>query len=161
MSIKLKTLQAPTQTEDSLQKDYLYKDVAFDLSSDVSFNNQLNKIEYLNDVLPLYDIEAVKNSVKTAFLTAPGQKILNPTYGVDLRQYVFEPVDEFTADIIKDDISVKLPQMEPRTTLVNVEVIGDEDAQTYYIFMQIDVPSLNVYGLSLKSELNSTGYTIA
>lgn len=160
MSIKLKTLKAPVNTENSLKKNYLYKDISFDLSSDVTYNNQLNKTEYLNDILPLYDVEAVKNSVVTAFLTAPGQKILNPTYGMDLRQYVFESVDDFTADIIDDHIRTQLPIMEPRITIVNLEVIPDEDALSYYINLQIDVPSLDITGLSLKSELNSVGYTI-
>jgi phage baseplate assembly protein W len=160
VNIKIKSIEAPVSTQNSLKKSYLYKDIALDLSQDVSYNNQLNRTEYLNDILPLYDIEAVKNSVATAFLTAPGQKILDPTYGVDLRQYLFEPVDDFTADIMEDDIKVKLPKMEPRINVKNVQVLGDEDAQTYNIFLQIDVPSLNVYGLSIKSELNSTGYSV-
>lgn len=160
MSIQIKTIKSSTTDEQNTNKGYLYKDISFDLSSDVSFNNQLNRVEFLNDILPLYDIESVKNSIKTAFLTSPGQKILNPTYGVDLRQYCFEPVDDFTTDIIRDDISVKLPKMEPRIRLEDVSVIGNEDAQTYYIFLRISVPSLDITGLSIKSELNSSGYQI-
>jgi phage baseplate assembly protein W len=160
MSIKIKSLKVDKLSEKSLKGDYLYKDISFDLSQDVSYNNQLNKQEFLKDIKPLYDVEAVKNSVATAFLTAPGDKILNPTYGVDLRQYVFERVDDFTADIIKDDIETKLPIMEPRINIRNVVVEGDEDNNEYKISMQIDVPSLDVYGLSIKSKLNSNGYTI-
>ena len=158
--IKLKTLQSSNSTIESLKKDYLYKDLAFDLSSDVFRNNQLNRTENLRDILPLYDVEAVKNSIKTAFLTSPGDKILNPTYGVDLRQYLFEPVDDFTSDIIRDDIMVKLPRMEPRITLEDVVVFANEDEQLYEIEMRITVPSLDINGLSIKSELNSTGYQI-
>jgi phage baseplate assembly protein W len=120
----------------------------------------LNKSEALKDVAAIYDVEAVKNSIVTAFLTAPGDKILNPTYGMDLRQYVFEPVDDFTIDIIKDAIMVNLPIMEPRIEIENVLVVGDEDDNSIYIEMQINVPSLDIMGLSIKSELNSTGYTI-
>lgn len=159
-NIRIKSLQIDKNSEKSISKGFLYKDIAFDLTQTVSFNSQLNKKEYLKDVSPLYDIEAVKNSIKTAFLTAPGQNIMSPTYGVDLRQYLFEPIDDFTTEIIKDDIEVKLPRMEPRINVKNVTVIGDEDANQYNITLQIDVPSLDVYGLSIKSELNSTGYTI-
>ena len=159
-NIKIKSLQVEKNAEKSISKGFLYKDIAFDLTQTSSFNAQLNRREYLKDVAPLYDIEAVKNSIKTAFLTAPGQNILNPTYGVDLRQYLFEPIDDFTTEIIKDDIEVKLPRMEPRINVKNVTVVGDEDNNSYYITLQIDVPSLDVYGLSIKSELNSTGYSI-
>lgn len=160
MSIQIKSLKIDKLSDKSLKNDYLYKDLALDLSQAVSYNNQLNKTEYLKDVAALFDIEAVKNSVVTALLTAPGDKILNPTYGVDLRQYIFEPIDDFTSDIIRDNILVRLPISEPRINVKNVEVIGDEDNNTYWINLEIDVPSLGIYGLSLKSQLNSTGYTI-
>lgn len=161
MSIKIKSLSPDRLAEKSLTKDYLYKDLLLDLASTVSYNSQLNQKEYLKDVAALFDIEAVKNSVVTAFLTAPGDKILSPTYGMDLRQFLFEPIDDFLIDIIEDLILNKLPKMEPRVEVTNVTVTGDPDNNTIFITLQINVPSLDVYGLSIKSELNSTGYSIA
>ena len=160
MAIKIKSLQTDSLTERSLEKDYLYKDLALDLEPDVYLNRQLNKKESLKDVAAIYDIEAVKNSIITALTTSPGDKILNPTYGIDLRRYLFEPVDDFVSEIIRDDIDTKLPVMEPRVTIENVEVVGDEDNNTYHITMQINVPSLNIYGVSIKTELNAVGYSI-
>lgn len=161
MAIKIKSLEAPSVSKKALGNGFLYKDLALDLSPSYSYNSQLNRNEVLKDVQAIFDIESVKNSVVNALLTSPGEKILNPTYGVDLRQYLFEPVDDFTTELIKDDIEIKLPAMEPRIVLKNVEVIGDEDNNQYLIELQIDVPSLDVYGLSIKSELAATGYTVA
>ncbi len=160
MAIKIKSLEAPPVSKKALGNGFLYKDLALDLSPSYSYNSQLNRNEVLKDVQAIFDIEAVKNSVVNALLTTPGEKILDPTYGVDLRQYLFEPIDDFTTDLIKDDIEIKLPQMEPRIVLKSVNVIADEDNNQYNIELQIDVPSLDVYGLSIKSELASTGYTI-
>lgn len=159
MAIKINSLKLDKNSEKSLKSEYLYKDIAFDLSQDVSFNNQLNKKEFLKDVAVLYDEESIKNSIATAFLTSPGDKILSPTYGIDLRRYLFEAIDDFTSEIIQDDIETKLPIMEPRITVNKVVVEADEDNNQYNIYMQIDVPSLNILGLSVKSRLNSTGYT--
>lgn len=160
MSIKIKSLAAPVLDDKSLERGYLYKDIAFDLEPSVSRNSQLNRTENLKDIQALYDLESVKNSIVTCFLTSPGQKLLNPTFGIDLRRFLFEPIDDFTSDIIADDISVKLPRMEPRITVKNVIVEANEDENQYNISLQIDVPSLDIYGVSLKSELNSNGYTI-
>jgi phage baseplate assembly protein W len=77
-----------------------------------------------------------------------------------LRRFLFEPVDDFIADIIQDDIENKLPRAEPRVVVRNVSVVGDEESQQYNISLQIDVPSLGVTGVSLKSKLDSSGYTI-
>lgn len=161
MAIKIKSLEAPSVSKKALGNGFLYKDLALDLSPSYSYNSQLNRNEVLKDVQAIFDIESVKNSVVNALLTSPGEKILNPTYGVDLRQYLFEPVDDFTTELIKDDIEIKLPQMEPRIVLKSVNVIPDEDNNQYNIELQIDVPSLDVYGLSIKSELAATGYTIS
>ena len=160
MSIKITSLKQDSLTEKSLKGDYLYKDLLLDLEPQVYLNRQLNKREYLKDVSGLYDLEAVKNSILNSFLTAPGDKILNPTYGIDIRRYIFEPIDDFTTEVIQDDIETKLPTMEPRITITDVSVIPDEDNNTYYITLTINVPSLDIYGVSIKSELNSSGYTI-
>lgn len=147
-------------TQSALDRDYLYKDLFLDLTQRYSFNNKLNKREFLNDVQASFDIEAVKNSIKNALLTAPGEKILTPEYGADLRQYLFEPIDVYTSELIQDDIERRLPELEPRIEIENVVVDGDPDNQQYNIEFTINVPSLDVYGLSIKSELNSSGYTI-
>jgi phage baseplate assembly protein W len=160
MNIKIKSLKPNSVDEKSLRKGYLYKDISFDLEPSYSFNNQLNKKEYLKDIQAIYDLESIKNSIKNAFITSPGQKILNPTFGIDLRRYLFEPVDVFTEDLIKDDIETQLPRSEPRITVNDVKVEGDEDLQEYRIELQIDIPSLNLTGVSIKSKLNSNGYII-
>jgi len=108
----------------------------------------------------LFDIPSIKNSIANIFLTSPGQKILNPTFGIDLRRYLFDPVSDFTAHQIKADITNNLTDQEPRIQLERTSVLPDPDRQEYYITLQINVPSLNTYGLSLKSLLNSNGYYI-
>lgn len=160
MNIKLDSLKPDKIKETAINKGYLYKDVAFDLEPQYSFNNQLNRKEFLKDIQAIFDVEAIKNSIVNAFLTSPGQKILNPRFGVDLRRYLFEPIDEFTAESIEDDIKKKLPRWEPRITIENVSVLPNEDNLEYHITLQINVPSLNITGLSIKSKLNSAGYTI-
>lgn len=160
MSIKLKSIESDSLTKKSLDRDFLYKDVSLDLRPTVYLNRQLNKKEPLKDIDAIYDVEAVKNSIMTALTTSPGDKILTPKYGIDLRRYLFEPIDDFILDIIRDDIEIQLPIMEPRVQVVNVDVQGEEDANEIHITMQINIVSLNVYGLSIKSVINSTGYMV-
>lgn len=160
MNIKIKSLKASDLVEKSLKKNYLYKDIAFDLEPSFSYNNQLNKKEFQKDVQALYDIEAIKTSISNAFMTSPGQKILNPEFGVDLRRYLFEPIDVFTEELIRDDIENRLPDAEPRVEVEDVTVVGDEDNNQYSITLQINVPSLNIRGVSIMSRLDSNGYTI-
>lgn len=160
MSIKISSLQKSKTGKNANSSTYLYKDIDFDLKPSYSFNNQLNRKENLKDIQATFDVEAIKNSIINCFLTAPGQKILNPTFGIDLRRFLFEPVDKYTSDIIINDISRQLPLLEPRITVTNVSVVPNPDEQEYDIYLQINIPSLDVEGLSIKSKLNSIGYTI-
>jgi phage baseplate assembly protein W len=158
--IRLKLTDISTSKESSaaLSRGYLYKDIGLDLKTEFKYNNNLNSRASINDVKAIYDIESVKNSITTCFLTSPGQKILSPTYGIDLRRYLFEPVSNDTAFFIRSDIFSNLPRFEPRVTVSSVTVVPDRENQQYDITLQIDVPSLNIYGVSLKNILNSNGY---
>jgi phage baseplate assembly protein W len=160
MNIKIKSLEIDKISEKSLNKGYLYKDISFDLQPDTYLNAQLNRKESLKDVQALYDVEAIKNSIKNIFLTAPGQKILNPRFGIDLRRFLFEPVNDFTTELITFDIEERLPDMEPRIIVRNVNVVADEENNAYSISLQIDVPSLNITGIFIKSKLDTNGYTV-
>jgi len=156
--IKIDTVSVSKADENAIKQNYLYKDLFLDIKNSYSYNAQLNRKEELKDVAGLYDIEAIKNSIANALLTSPGEKILNPLFGIDLRRYIFEPIDVFTQESIQQDIQIRLPSLEPRIELEQVEVQALEDEQQYNIQLQINVPSLNVYGLSLRSVLNSNGY---
>lgn len=158
MNIRLTSIESSDTEKNSLSKGYLYKDIALDLKQTTSYNNRLKQTQKINDVQAIYDIQAVIQSITNAFLTSPGQKILNPAFGVDLRRYIFEPVTSINELEIRTDIRDRLPLWEPRIRLLSVDVLMDEDQQEYQIFLQIDVPSLNITGLSLQGVLNSNGY---
>ena len=158
--IKLTDISTSKLNEESLKKGYLYKDLFLDLETSVYYNKQLNKSSVLKDVQGLFDENAIRNSITNIFLTVPGEKILSPEFGLDLRRYLFEPISDFGSFAIKDDIKNRLPAMEPRVTVRNVVVIPNPDQNEYRINLQIDIPSLDVYGLSLRSSLNNNGYNI-
>ena len=158
--VKISDISVDKADNAALSQGYLYKDLFLDLETSVYYNPEFNKSSVLKDVQGLFDIPSIKNSIANIFLTSPGQKILNPTFGIDLRRYLFDPVSDFTAFQIKTDITNNLTDQEPRIQLENTAVIPDTDRQEYYITLQINVPSLNMYGLSLKSLLNSDGYYV-
>lgn len=158
INIKLTDISVDPVSNKALEGGYLYKDLKLDLETTYSYNNALNKKVPLNDVAALFDLEAIKNSIATCFLTSPGQKILSPEYGIDLRRYLFDPVSPDTAFFIADDIQNNLPRFEPRITVRDVSVVPNYDEQQYTVTLTIDVPSLNIYGVTLKNYLNSNGY---
>jgi len=75
--------------------------------------------------------EQVKYNLINLILTDPGEKILNPTFGVGLRRYLFEP--EIDQDILQDIIQTQINRNIPYVTLNNVTVQNDPDKNTSYV----------------------------
>ena len=159
--IKLSGLSVSKAEDTALQNGYVYKDLLLPIDNRVSYNNQLNKSGKIHDIQGLYDLQAIENSITNCFLTAPGQKILNPEFGIDLRQFLFSPIDDFQSIIIRELISRRLPEMEPRIALQHVRILASVDIQKYTIILEYDVQSLDMYGITQRAILNSNGYTIA
>ena len=90
-----------------------------------------------------YDENAILNSIKNIFNTKKGQKILNPTFGLDLEVFLFNNISKDNADIIGKTILEELPIHEPRITVDSVNVIARPDDNEYEISISIIIPSLD------------------
>jgi phage baseplate assembly protein W len=137
---------------------YLYADLHLDLSSDNNIENFLHQKSQTNDLKLDYDINALKNSINNLFTTTPGQKVLNPEYGLDLRKYLFLPATKDVAKNIRDEIYTQIARFEPRIKVSNIFITILEDVNEFDITMVINVPSLNILNVSLFGTLNNNGY---
>lgn len=158
ISLKLTDISVDENTDRFLEQNFLYKDIKLDLTTGYSYSKTLHREVDIADIQAIYDLDAVKNSITTCFLTSPGQKILTPNYGIDLRRYLFQPISNDNAFFIREDIVSRLPGFEPRIIVKNVSVKVDYDEQQYEIRLTFDVPSLNAYNITTKNYLNSNGY---
>lgn len=140
---------------------YLYADLHLDLKQGILLNDQLHKTPQISDIVTDFDLNAVRNSIVTLFTTSPGEKILSPLYGLDLRGYLFNPITEYTGRIIADDIIRNVSLFEPRVRLTNISVTADIDNQQYTIILQFNVPSLGITGVQLAGAINNSGFQFA
>ncbi len=74
------------------------------------------------------DDEDIRQSLNILFSTAPGERVMNPSYGCGLKALVFEHINESTITEIKDVVARAVLFFEPRITLNLVEV---DDAEIY------------------------------
>ena len=106
----------------------------FKQSSNVSKNkvySDLN-LEFLQhpdrlDIIPLKDIDAVKQSVKNLVLTNFYDRPFHPEIGGNVSSKLFEPADTITGISIKSEILQVLKDFEPRVNRVRVEVFDNVD----------------------------------
>jgi phage baseplate assembly protein W len=159
MAIKLNILKPAIDVENSIKLGYLYKDVMFDLTPSFTNNVELYKDNEQSDLKAIYNAAAVINSIKNILTTSPGEKLLNPLFGVDLRDYLFEPVTETRAFFIGTDLYDGLTIQEPRITIERIDIVAVPDESQYEISLNITIPSLNINNVTLRGVLNNDGYT--
>ena len=103
--------------------------------------------------------EQVKQNFKNLLLTSPGERIMNPDFGVGLRNYLFEPRSHSIPAIrqkIEQQVNKYMPyirinQINFDAGLHNAEII--ENSNILSIEVIYDVPSMNLQAsLLLESE---------
>ena len=129
----------------STKEDYLYSDLALDLQKE---NVPLGKDNLTRksgnaDIKTDFDEYAIRNSLRNLFATRPRQRILNPTYGLNLAQFLFEKANEFNGRLIARKIFQGIQRYEPRVTINLIDVQVDEENQQYDITINIRIPAIN------------------
>lgn len=119
-----------------IKRDYLYRD----MNSDIALNS--NK----TDVVTNDNVYAIFGSLKNIFDYMPGQRILNPLFGLNFNSLLYEPMSEKTAKAIGMIIYNGLKDWETRISVNSIDIKPDYDDHTYYL----DI-SFKIHGLGDKN----------
>ena len=106
-----------TVTNNSKRSNRIYKDL----------NMSFTKNPATKDVARLFDIQAIKRSVKNIILTNKYERPFNPDFGCNLRGFLFENITEPLLVIIKDRVAMAIEKYEPRVSVEDVVVKEDID----------------------------------
>jgi hypothetical protein len=89
--------------------------------------------------------EDIKESLRILFSTAPGERVMHPSYGCGLKRMVFEQISETVRTEMKDLIERAILFFEPRITLERVEL---DDTEIFdgklMILLQYTIRTINV-----------------
>lgn len=159
-NIVLRNLERSEPVKKSIGDGYIYKDIVFDLDPTFTTSGEFQKKTDQKDLKPIFNANAVITSLKNIFTTTPGEKLLNPTFGIDLRSYLFDPVSETRAFIIGTKIYDNITTQEPRVDIEELLVTAKFDDQEYIIDFKLSIPTLDISSISLVGVLNNDGFTI-
>jgi len=98
------------------------------------FDPKLKTHPEYGDILPIRDVQAIKNSIKNILNTRPGERPFNQYFGCGLYDLLFEPNDAITKKLIKDTIKASIEEYEPRYKIIELKV-EDSGENGYRVFM--------------------------
>ena len=136
----------------AINADAIYRDIYLDLDTTSFFTtNRLDAKESSKQIRVLEDEACILQSIRNILTTSPGQKLLNPRFGVNIGKLLFSPISIEQAHFMAEVISKELQQQEPRAVFTNIHVEADPDDSSYIVTIRAVIPNLS------KRELNISG----
>ena len=75
----------------------------------------------------LTNVELVKRDINNQFATPMGSRLMLPSFGTHIYNFLFDPFDEYTKNAIIED-AVRVVQSDPRVSLVSINVYQQDQA---------------------------------
>lgn len=69
--------------------------------------------------------EDIRQAIRIILGTNPGERVMRPDFGAGLNQFVFEPVNATTLNLIKTRVQESLIAWEPRIDVLSIDVTSD------------------------------------
>lgn len=138
-------------------RTYIWADLHLDITQKQIQHPGLTDPTIGKDIVLDYDLAAILNSLNNLFNTLPGQRILLPEFGLNLLQYLFNPVSEENGEVIGNNILNSIIKWEPRVTVQKILVNAIPDENEYDIGLALYVPTFKTY-TGLSGKLASNGF---
>lgn len=71
-------------------------------------------------------LDSIKQNVKMVVLTSPGERVMDPAFGVGVRRYLFENANANTYGELRATIISQLNKYMPFVNVVDIDFITDQ-----------------------------------
>lgn len=106
-----------------------------------AFDNQAGSVELVSD------FEDIQQSLNILLSTSLGERVMQPNYGCNLNDYMFDALNNSLIGIIKHHVENSILYYEPRIVVENVDVTaaGSEDliGGMFTISVEYTIPETN------------------
>ena len=106
-------------------------------------NITFKKHPVTDDLVVSRDASAIKQAIVNLLLTNKGERPFNPSYGSDVRDYLFEPLDYGTAAQVKLSIESTITKFEPRIQILSIEVWPNFNDNAFSVEMTYQIIGSN------------------
>jgi uncharacterized protein len=106
-----------------------------------AFNKETGTVEMVSNETD------IKQSLDILLGTYLGERVMQPKYGCNLNDYLFEGLSSNTIGFIKDRVSTAILFFEPRIKAEKIEVTGDDSSDLlegkFTISVEYTIPGTN------------------
>lgn len=87
--------------------------------------------------------ETIKHDLLNHIYTIPGERIFRPTFGTRIPLLAFQPLDQYTIDIIKEDLT-KVFDADNRVRLIDMAILPLPNNNAITVLVDLEYLGLGV-----------------
>ena len=88
--------------------------------------------------------DAIKNNLINFFLTNQPERYLNPTFGGNLRNFIFEQITTNNLDFLKQDIQNQIGLYFPSVIVARLDVVEYPDINQVIVTLKYTIADTNI-----------------
>jgi len=90
----------------------------------------------------------VKQNMKMLILTNPGERVMEPDYGVGIREFLFESFESDVFERIDNKIRQQVSQYMPAVTIRKLQFANSSpDTNTLSLYLEYSIPQISTSDL--------------
>lgn len=94
------------------------------------------------DIKELISVDAIKSSIENIITTLKGDRRMLPDFAMDLWQYLFEPMDEVTANSIGEELVTVIEKWDSRVIIENIYIEPIYERNLYRVVVSFNLRNL-------------------
>ncbi|HMF71760.1 MAG TPA: GPW/gp25 family protein [Flavitalea sp.] len=106
-----------------------------------TFDPETGQVEMVSDV------KDINESLNILLSTSLGERVMQPKYGCDMQEYIFEPLNSSLIGFIRDRVENALLVYEPRIDVERIEVTQADSFDLiegkFFISIEYTIPGTN------------------
>jgi len=87
---------------------------------------------------------AIKNNLINYFLTNPGERPLNPSFGGGLRSFIFEQIVDDNLDFLKQSIQSNLNNFFPTINILALNILKDTNSNSISVSLNYNIKNTGI-----------------
>jgi phage baseplate assembly protein W len=79
--------------------------------------------------------DQIKSNLVNLLLTDVGERVMNPTFGCNLKRFIFEGINEDNLELLVNSLSESISMFVPEITVTNIRVVPNTDYNTIALYI--------------------------
>ena len=88
--------------------------------------------------------DAIRTNLINYFLTGLGERYLNPSFGTEIRNLMFENINQDMVDRVKSTVRRGLTEYFPKVIPTDFQVLGTPDTNTVTLLLRYAIRDTNI-----------------